>query len=96
MCVLHRCDVYSCVNPDHLFVGTKADNNADMKAKGRDRKRGIRGEENRLAKLTKANVAEIRRRQALGERQGDLGKIYGVTKTTIGDIVKQRTWRGDR
>jgi hypothetical protein len=36
MCILHRCDVPRCVNPDHLFVGTKADNTADMMMKGRN------------------------------------------------------------
>lgn len=40
-CVLHECDHPACVRPDHLFVGSKADNTKDMVSKGRDRFFGL-------------------------------------------------------
>lgn len=94
LCVLHRCDVPSCVNPEHLFVGTKADNNIDMIAKGRARKRGLRGEENPKARLTASQADEIRKRHSLGETQARLGKVYGVTQATIWRVVHSHSWKG--
>lgn len=43
MCACHKCDTPACINPDHLFVGTQADNLADMRAKGRHNYSGLGG-----------------------------------------------------
>jgi hypothetical protein len=87
LCVLHRCDNPACVRPDHLFVGTRTDNNRDMTAKGRH---------TRIAcHLTPAQVQEIRRRYAAGGiSQRRLADEYGVVQQTVGDILTGRTWRG--
>jgi HNH endonuclease len=82
MCVLHRCDNPKCVNPDHLFLGTQADNLADMRAKGRYR--------NPTSKLTASDVLNIR---ILDIPQINLAKLYGVTKTTISRIKLRRIWK---
>jgi hypothetical protein len=63
LCVLHRCDVRPCLNPDHLFPGTQKDNMADMAAKmGHERRVHAGGPERRPSK-----APEIMRVQVLGQ-----------------------------
>jgi hypothetical protein len=80
-CVCHSCDTPSCVNPDHLFEGTHAENTADMIAKGRAsfQTQPLKAP---LAKV-QHHVPEIRRRLKAGERRCDLAKEYGVHVNTI-------------
>lgn len=92
MCVLHRCDTPACVNPAHLFLGTNADNRADCVAKGRAN--GAAGELNCKAKLTKEQVAEIRRLKGLGAKTKGLAQSFGVHRTTIQKIANGRAWNG--
>ncbi len=89
-CVLHKCDNPPCVNPAHLFLGTNRDNTHDAMAKGRM----ARGEANGSARLTRAEVIEIRRRYAAGgTTHRTLGVEYGVSRTTISYIVRRQCWR---
>lgn len=87
--VCHHCDSQGCVNPAHLFLGTAADNQADMAAKGR----AAKGEGNGQSKLTEGQVIEIRRRYAAGGVcQRQLGEEYGVHRHSIGKIVRFERW----
>lgn len=88
LCVLHRCDVPCCCCPDHLFLGTKADNNADMAAKGR-----ASGGRFGYAKLTEASVREALRLLASGLSQRSVGARLGVNRSTISGIATGRSWR---
>ena len=87
MHVCHRCDNRACINPDHLFIGTNADNMADRDAKGR----GIiyRGEDHGSAKLTEADVRAIRS-STLSNRK--LAPLYGVCGKTISVIRSGKHW----
>ena len=87
MCVCHECDNPKCVNPDHLFLGTKHDNNTDMATK----RRTLNGEARPQAKLTDQEVDKIRRRYAAGGiSQRALGVQYGVSQSAISLITRRR------
>ena len=85
VCVLHRCDVPACVNPDHLFLGTDLDNKNDMIAKGRN----PIGPKHGRARLTPEQVAEIRTKRSAGSGLRSLAKEFGVSQTAIFNVVKK-------
>jgi hypothetical protein len=92
MSVLHRCDVRNCVNPMHLWLGTQADNMADMNAKGRQR--APASERSSNAKLTWPMVRELRSRIATGLWPlKELAKEYGIAYNTLLRVKTQQTWR---
>lgn len=91
LCVLHTCDTPRCVRPDHLFLGTRADNNADKMQKGRAR--SSRGSSNPGARLSDEQVLTIRERAANGESQTALSQEYGVARTLIGMIARGQAWQ---
>lgn len=94
MCVCHTCDVRSCVNPGHLFLGTHADNMRDMAAKGRASAHavGVPGEAHWNAKLTDAQVSEIRAKIASGAKQRDIAAEYGVSQSHVSRIHQGKFW----
>lgn len=85
--VCHKCDTPACVNPDHLFVGTQADNVRDMIAKGRDRK--ARGKERPDARLNDDAIRAIRSDARSNPR---IARDYGVSTAHIWNIKHRRKW----
>ena len=90
-CVLHKCDIPQCVNPDHLFLGSQLDNIKDRNVKGRAK--AAKGEKHHLAKLTDEIVLKIRAAKNSGLSLSYIGRQYGVNKTTIGRVLSRKTWR---
>lgn len=89
--VCHKCDTPLCVNPNHLFLGTHADNMADRSAKGRQARN--HGNKNGCAILTEFQVMEIRRTYAKGGVGSEaLGREYGVSGRQIRYIVSGKEW----
>ena len=90
-CVLHKCDIPLCFNPECLFLGTHADNMADMIAKGRARHPA--GSEHRLAILTEDQVIEMRQRRQAGETTFALADAFGVCSQHVSRICIGGGWK---
>lgn len=87
MCVCHRCDVPSCVNVDHLFLGTHDDNMADRHAKGRNPR--TVGTLNGRAKLSESDVIAIFNSPGL---QREIAAQYGITQVQVSQIKRGVQW----
>ena len=90
LCVLHKCDVPACVNVDHLFLGTQADNVADRHAKNR----GAKGESHHAARLSEDDVREARKAWRDGVMNyTQLAVKFGVTDAAMSYAVRGVTWK---
>lgn len=87
--VCHKCDNRKCVNPNHLFVGTRKDNMQDAINKGRF----IHGEKCCGAKLTDEKVREMRRLRLIGQSYRSLALKYGVSRQTATDAIVGVAWK---
>lgn len=99
LCVLHRCDNPPCVNPAHLFLGTKTDNARDRNAKGRTSKghtsaieNRSRGAKNVNVKLTEDIIRLIRLERSSGATRTAITERFKVARSTIGRIVAGQVW----
>lgn len=81
MVVCHRCDNPPCVNPDHLFLGTPADNMRDMRDKGRCSRW-----------LTREQVAQVKELLAAGVPGSDVARTFGVSPASVSAIRCGRSW----
>lgn len=82
-CVLHTCDNRKCVNPKHLFLGTRAENTVDAAQKGKLSR-----------KLTEQDVRNIRERYARGGvSQPELAREYKVRLYSIWSVLHRLTWK---
>lgn len=80
--VLHHCDVRSCVRPDHLFLGTDADNMRDMAQKARHHR----------SRMAPEMVLEVRRRAAAGESQRSLAREFDRSEAWVSMVVRKIRW----
>ena len=91
--VMHKCDNPSCVNPDHLSIGTSRDNVRDMMAKGRSYGSPMGSEFAPCVKLTKEQVIEIRKMLESNVKHKALADKFSVCRATISLISTRKTWR---
>jgi len=88
LCALHKCDTPICVNPDHLFMGTKHDNTHDAIKKGRMH----HGERSGPAKLKREQILEIRSELVKGATHSSLAVRFHVDRSHISRIASRQYW----
>jgi hypothetical protein len=88
MFVRHKCDNPSCINPDHLELGTPAENSKDMV----ERNRSLKGSSSPQAKLTEEDVLQIRRK-AKNTHYKEIAQEYSVNEYTIRMIIYGKIWK---
>jgi hypothetical protein len=92
MCLCHKCDNPSCVRVEHLFLGTRADNNADMVRKGRHVT--VSGTKQPAAKIDENKARRIRELYASGKySQCVLAAQFGIAQANISKVVLGKSWR---
>jgi hypothetical protein len=95
-CACHKCDNPPCCNPSHLFLGSRADNLADMRAKGRQApmpRPCRKGELAPVVKLSESQVRQILSLRASGSSCKDLSAQFHVTTSNIYALVTGRSWK---
>jgi hypothetical protein len=88
--VRHKCDNPGCVNPDHLEVGTQAENVSDMyeRCRAHDRK----GQNHPMSRLTAEDVVEIRRLRDCGATEASVAAKFGIGRGQVGKIHRRENW----
>lgn len=90
--VRHKCDNTRCINPDHLIIGTHADNVQDKV----DRNRQARGADHGQAQLSAEQVKSLREEYVFGSKEAGtyaLARKYGVSQRAVYMVVNHITWK---
>ena len=91
--ICHKCDTPRCVNPEHLFIGTQADNIKDAIKKGRTKYKASFGSKNGNSRLTELAVKDIKKQYAGGKTLREVANAIGVSKSTVWNVVSNKNWR---
>jgi len=87
MLCCHSCDNSSCININHIFIGSPKENSKDRENKGRG------GKKNHPTRLTEQDVLLMRKMHSEGIRNCELVKIFNLPQPTISKILKRDRWR---